>query len=161
METLINHHLSDVPSAHCYDLLDVDFKSGYFAGHIIKNLYDEQRFLINEKYNPQRFTFATSNGNYKLYGILKPTSDALIKQLTDAPPDCIGAYSSALTLRGLSCMTCFLHFSPGLYPIDSAYLHRIFPDIAMNNFNTNKNAPSFQRIGHIYLFALVNHNFSI
>lgn len=161
METLIDHQLVNQPPRKEYEALDHNFDSGYFAGYIIKNLYDEKRFSINKNYNPKRFLFRTNNGDYNLYGIFTQAqiTDLLINNLTATPPTNIGEYSSLLTLNGLSCMSCFLHFSPGLYPIDSTYLHRFF-NFNIEEFNTQKNIPSFQRLGHIYLFALVNHDFS-
>ena len=163
METLIDHELVSQLPKKSYEPAGNNFESGYFAGYIIKNLYDEKRFSINKKYNPKRFSFETNNGVYNLYGtqIAAAITDSLINNLTATPPKNIGEYSSLLTLNGLSCLSCFLHFSPGLYPIDSTYLHRIFTNLNIEDFNTQKNIPSFQRVGHIYLFALVNHNFSI
>lgn len=163
METLIDHELVTQQPTKNYEPVDHDFESCYFAGYIIKNLYDEKRFSINKKYNPKRFSFTTNNGVYNLYGIQTPAliTDSLINNLTATPPKNIGEYSSLLTLNGFSCLSCFLHFSPGLYPIDSSYLHRVFTDLNIEDFNTQKNIPPFQRVGHIYLFALVNHSFSI
>lgn len=162
METLINHELVNQPPSKNYDLLPYDFDSGYFAGYVIKSLYDEKRYSINKNYNPKRFSFNTNNGVYKLYGLFNPApiTDLFINNLTATPPANIGEYSSLLTLNGLSCMTCFLRFSPGLYPIDSTYLTRFFSFLNIDDFNSQKNIPSFQRLGHIYLFALVNHDYS-
>jgi len=162
METLIDHQLVEQAPTKDYDLLGDDFESGYFAGYIIKNHYDEQRFSINKKYDPQRICFKTNNSTYNLYGVVKQSeiTDLFINQLTVTPPGNIGEYCSALTLNGMSCYTCFLHFSPGVYPIDSTYMKRIFTNLEIEDFNAKKNIPSFQRIGHIYLFALVNHTYS-
>lgn len=162
METLINHELVNQQPSKNYEPLPHDFESGYFAGYIIKSLYDEKRYSISKGYSPKRFSFTTNNGTYRLYGVFKPAAitDLFINNLTATPPTNIGEYSSLLTLNGLSCMTCFLRFSPGLYPIDSSYLTRFYSDLNIEDFNSQKNIPSFQRLGHIYLFALVNHDYS-
>lgn len=158
---LLDHELVSSDPIDTYSILDENFKSGFFAGFLIKNLYDEKRFNINKKYNPQRVLFNSNNGPYRLYGSIKSVGEEnkLLKQLINTPPQNIGDYSSILTSNNLSCLHCFLHFSPGLYPIDNLYMSDLFPELNIENFNSNKHIPTFQRIGHIYFFAIVNHNF--
>jgi hypothetical protein len=159
MEMMVDHELANNLPLEEYPVLDEQFECGFFMGYLIKNLYDEKRFKINKKYSPQRFTFNSNNGPYRLYGILNNKKNTLIDSLVSNPPQNIGEYSSVLSVNEASCLTCFLHFSPGLYPLDNDYVQKVFSDIDLNEFNSNKNILPFQRIGHIYIFALVNHNF--
>jgi len=158
---LIDHELADSPPAEAYLELDKTFKSGFFVGYLIKNLYDEKRFNIHKKWNAKKIQFNSNNGPYKLYGVLKEvgSENNLINQLTRTPPQNIGKYSFILANNKLSCVNCFLHFSPGLYPIDNDFLYNCFPEIDINDFNSKKNILPFQRIGHIYFFAIINHMF--
>ena len=157
MEAVLDHGLAEVKPQGLYPVLN-NFESGLFCGYIIKSQYDEERLEINPGYNPQRLLFKTNNGPYHLYGVFKPNKlNSLIKKLEQTPPQNIGEYSSLLTQEGLSCLTCFLFFSPGLYPVDSYYKNNFFSEINFEDFSANFSLPPFQRIGHIYLFALVNH----
>jgi len=158
---LLDHELVSSEPQHAYSVLDDSFKSGFFMGFLIKNLYDEKRFNINKKCNPKRALFNSNNGPYRLYGSLKSVGEEnkLINQLINTPPRNIGEYSSILTSNNLSLLHCFLHFSPGLYPIDNFYMTDVFSESNIENFNTNKQIPPFQRIGHIYFFAIVNHKY--
>lgn len=159
MEITLDYELANQQPALDYPELPENFSHHFFAGYIIKNKYDEERLSIHNKFTPKRFSFATNNGTYKLYGMLHETSPnhKLISALTKNESINIGEYNSLLTLNGLSCLTCFLHFSPGLYPIDTNYLNRFFPSFDESIFNNKKIIPNFQRIGNIYLFALINH----
>jgi hypothetical protein len=161
MEILIDHSLVENAPVNEYPVLDDSFKSGFFVGHIIKNKYDEERFSIDKKILSKRALFNSNNGPYKLYGHFqnKGTDNQLINKLVNTPPQNIGEYSSILTSCGLSCLTCFLHFTPGLYPIDNSYIETFFSPMQLENFCCNKSVPSFQRLGYIYFFAIVNHNF--
>jgi len=159
METLVDHELANNSPQEVYPVLDKSFECGFFMGYLIKNLYDEKRLKINKKYSPQRFIFNSNNGPYRLYGILKNNKNKLINSLQATPPQNIGEYSLILSANNASCLTCFLHFSPGLYPLDNDYTQNVFSEIKLDEFNSNKNVLPFQRIGHIYIFALVNHNF--
>ena len=157
MESVLDPGLADVKPQQDYPLL-TNFESGFFCGYNIKNQYDEKRLEINPDYNPRRFQFKTNYGTYNLYGIFKPNpKNSFIKKLEQTPPSNIGEYSSTLTLEGYSCLTCFLFFSPGLYPVDSYYKNNLFEEINFEEFSINPDVPTFQRLGHIYLFALVNH----
>ena len=159
MEIVLDYELAEQQPVLEYPHLPEDFSHHFFAGYIIKNRYDEERLSIHKKLNPTRFAFNTNNGVYKLYGILKEASPnhKLIDILTQKQRINIGEYNALLTLSGLSCLTCFLHFSPGLYPIDINYLNRFFPTIDDSLYNNKMIIPNFQRIGNIYLFALINH----
>lgn len=159
MGLLIDHELVNSDTQEEYPVLSDSFKGGFFVGHLIKNLYDEKRFKIYKTSSPRRLTFNSNNGPYKLYGILTEKENTLIKNLKQAPPQNIGEYSTLLSINKFSCLTCFLHFSPGLYPIDNSYIQEVLPEADLNDFNCNKSVLPFQRIGHIYFFALVNHNF--
>lgn len=158
---LLDHELVSSEPLDTYTVLDDSFKSGFFAGFLIKNLYDEKRFNIHKKWTPEKILFNSNNGPYRLYGMVKSIGEEnkLIKQLINRPPQNIGDYSSILSANNFSCLHCFLHFSPGLYPIDNFYLPEIFPDLNIENFNNNNHVPPFQRIGHIYFFAIVNHKY--
>lgn len=159
MEIALDYELAEQEPSLNYSPLPEDFSHYFFTGYIIKNRYDEERLSIHSKFNPKRFSFTTNNSKYNLYGILNEASPnhKLISALTKNNFINIGEYSSILTLNGLSCFTCFLHFSPGLYPIDSNYLNRFFPSIDESIFNNKKIIPHFQKISNIYLFALINH----
>ena len=128
-----------------------------FAGYIIRSEYDEQRLQIDRKFNPQRFSFATETGAYNLYGLLQDTAANFVKKIENKNITNINDYSYVLALEGLSCITCFLHFSPGMYPVDSSYLSRYFPNVDLCNFNVKRNISSFQKVSHIYFFALVKY----
>jgi len=158
METMLDYSLTAVEPGLDYPELDTN--NCFFIGHIIKNKYDESRLHINERYNPKRFSFDTNNGRYNLYGIFKeaPLNNKLISELSKKPYTNIGEYSSILALNKLSCLSCFLHFSPGLYPIDTIYSKRFFSDLDEAHFTIKKDIPTFQWISSIYLFALINHN---
>ena len=160
MGVLIDHELAVHEPADHYTLLDKPFRSGFFMGFLIKNLYDEKRFNIHKKWAARKIQFNSNNGPYKLYGILREigSENKLINQLSITPPQNIGEYSSILANNKLSCVNCFLHFSPGLYPIDNNFLPTIFSDIDTDDFNNKKDILPFQRIGHIYFFAIINHN---
>jgi len=151
----IDYKLAELPPHKDYAPLDLT-SSLLFAGYIIKNLYDEKRFEIDRKYKPQRCTFSTSSGDYKLYGIFNESEDFFIKKLNLKKFNNLAEYNSFLSFEGLSCLTCFLHFSPGLYPVDSCYLPRFFTQVDFNNFNKKKNISPFQKFAHIYFFALIN-----
>ena len=159
MEITLDYELANQQPSLEYPELPENFSHHFFAGYIIKNKYDEERLSIHSKFAPKRFSFATNNSTYKLYGMLLEASPnhKLISALTKNESINIGEYNSLLTLNGLSCLTCFLHFSPGLYPIDTNYLNRFFPSLDESIFNNKKIIPNFQRIGNIYLFALINH----
>ena len=156
---LIDHELVNQLPIDPYTVLDKTFKSGFFAGYLIKSLYDEKRFLIHKKHQPKKLLFNSNNGLHRLYGLVKTVGgeNRLINQLIQTPPQNIGEYSSILAMNKLSCLHCFLHFSPGLYPVDNIFVDKIFPELSLEGFRENKNIPPFQRIGHIYLFALINH----
>lgn len=157
MELVLDHELTERESTGNYPHLSDTFDCGIFYGYHIKSEYDEKRLLIKQNPLLKKFTFETNNGPYKLYGLLDENIDIkLLKNLKTAPPTCIGEYNSLLTLNGLSCLTCFLYFSPGLYPIDTYYASRFFPNINTDIFSCNKEVVKFQRIGHTYLFALIN-----
>lgn len=159
MEMILNPELSEQSVSEAYRVLDDTFHYGYFYGFNIKNKYDEERLAISNYSGAKRIYFETNNKPYNLYGLLdeNPINDTLVRQLDKTPPASIGEYNSKLTLNGLTCFTCFLHFSPGLYPIDSCYAEKFFPGVDISIFNSNKKISKFQRMGHIYLFALVNH----
>ena len=159
MEIVLDYELADQPPVLEYSPLAENFTHHFFAGYIIKNRYDEERLSIHSKLKPTRFLFNTNNGAYKLYGLLKEASPnhKLIDVLTQKHRINIGEYNTLLTLNGLSCLTCFLHFSPGLYPIDINHLDKFFPTTGESLYNNKMVVPNFQRIGNIYLFALINH----
>lgn len=158
MEMVLDYSLTAQEPEHEYPLLDTD--NCFFIGHIIKNKYDENRLHINSRYNPQRFSFNTNNGKYNLYGIFKEAAlnNKLITELRKNTYINIGEYSSILAMNKLSCLSCFLHFSPGLYPIDSIYSKRFFSDIDESHFTIKKDIPTFQWISSIYLFTLINYH---
>lgn len=160
MKDMIDHSLADVKPQLAYPQLQDGFQDSFFAGHIIKNRYDEERLVISKKFNTSRFSFPTNNGDYHLYGLVKQASPnhKLISSLNKKKTINIGEYGGLLTSNGLSCLTCFLHFSPGMYPLDSIYMNHFFPEVD-DTFNEHNNSiPTFQRLGTIYLFTLVNHN---
>lgn len=159
METVLDFELTEQQVTGDYPELDQTFSQGIFYGYHIKNKYDEERLLIKQTPSTTKFTFNTNNGPYKLYGLLEEnTKNTFLSKLINTPPQNIGEYNSFLTLNGLSCLTCFLYFSPGLYPIDTHYVDRFFPNIENNIFSCNKKVAKFQRMAHTYLFALVNLN---
>ena len=157
MVNQLSHELAEVSPSFDYPVLE-NFHPTLFCGYVIKNLFDEKRYNINEKYNPKRFSFKTDQALYRLYGVLHTPGDEnlFIKKLTQHPPLNIGEYNSFLTLNGLCCFSCFLYFNPGLYPVDTSYVTSLFPELNLENFSTEKEVPFYQRIGHIYVFALIN-----
>lgn len=157
MQTLVDHHLAEVPLQNDYPVFQDDHS--FFCGYIMKNNYDESRLSINNKFSPKRITFKTNAQDYKLYGIFQaaPYNHTLVASLEKTPPQNINEYNSILTLNGFTCFNCFLHFSPQLYPIDSTYISKIFPNLDLNQAFSGKNViPSFQRLNHIYLFCLLS-----
>ena len=157
MVTQLDHQLSEISPSFDYPVLE-NFHNKLFCGYVIKNLFDEKRFNIHEKYSPQRFSFKTKEKTYLLYGHLKALTkeNLFIQKLIQHPPKNIGEYNSLLTLNGLSCFSCFLYFNPGLYPIDTSYITTFFPDFNLEDFSSKTQIPFYQRIGHIYVFALIN-----
>jgi hypothetical protein len=156
MSTLIDHRLSEVAPQEKYPLFNDDHS--FFCGHIIKSNYDEKRLLISKKLNPKRFTFKTTNNELKLYGttIPAPYNHKLTSMLVKQSPKNIYEYNSILTANGLSCFSCFLHFSPELYPIDSTHINKLFTGLNIEkDFSIKRGVPNFQRVGHIYLFVLL------
>ena len=159
MESMLDHSLTEIEPQLVYPTLNDTFYDSFFAGYLIKNKYDEDRYAISKKFEPTRFSFATNNGVYKLYGVLKQASPnhKLISNLNSRKTITIGEYSGILNACGLSCFSCFLHFSPGLYPIDNVFINHFFPNID-DTFQEKNNVPAFQRVGNIYLFTLINHH---
>jgi len=159
MSTQLSYDLAEVTPSFEYPVLE-NFDSYLFCGYVIKNLFDEKRFHINKKYNPKRFSFETPEKKYLLYGVLShPSSENLfVQKLKQTSPHNIGEYNSLLTLNGLTCFSCFLYFNPGLYPIDTSHITTFFPDINLEDFSAKKLLPFYQRIGHIYLFTLIDLN---
>lgn len=157
---MIDHTLAEVEPSLDYPALPEDFTDSFFAGFIIKNRYDEERYNIHNKFDPVRFSFPTNNGVYKLYGRLKQGSPnhKLISNLNSRETISVCEYSTLLNSCGLSCLTCFLHFSPGLYPVDDSFMNHFFPEIDETFIEGKNNVPAFQRMGNIYLFTLINHN---
>jgi hypothetical protein len=157
---MIDYTLAEVDTSLDYPALPVDFSDSFFSGFIVKNRYDEERYKINNSFEPVRFTFPTNNGAYKLYGRLKQASPnhKLISSLNSRDTISVCEYSTLLNSCGLSCLTCFLHFSPGLYPVDDTFMSHFFPEINEAFIDRKNNIPVFQRMGNIYLFALINHN---
>jgi len=157
---MINYTLAEVKPSLEYPVLSPDFQDSFFTGFIIKNKYDEERYNINSKFDPIRFSFPTNNGNYKLFGCLKQASPnhKLISNLNARETISVCEYSNILSSCGLSCLTCFLHFSPGLYPVDDKFINKFFPDFNDSFVSVKNNVPAFQQVGNIYLFALINHN---
>ena len=156
MSLLIDHKLAEIAPQEEYPVFNDDHS--FFCGYIIKNNYDEKRLLISKKLSPKRFTFKTINNELKLYGITIPApyNHKLISTLLKQTPKNIYEYNSILTSNGLSCFSCFLYYSPELYPIDSAYINKFFSTLDIEkSFSIKKGVPSFQRVGHIYLFALL------
>lgn len=156
MSTLIDHKLAEIAPQESYPLFNDDHS--FFCGYIIKNNYDENRLQISRKLSPKRFTFKTANNEFKLYGITSPApyNHKLISTLTKQAPKNIYEYNSLLTSNGLSCFSCFLYFSPELYPVDSAHISKFFHDLNIeSSFSIKKGVPAFQRVGHIYLFVLL------
>jgi len=151
---LLDYNLADLPPQKSYPFLKLDSHK-LFAGYLIKNQYDEQRLKICKTYDPVRFSFLTNTGDYKMYGILRDTQAPFMQQLAEKKISNLVEYNSLLTLEGMSCYNCFLHFAPGLYPIDSVYLNRFFPEVDFSNFNNKRNISTFQKMSHIYLFTLI------
>ena len=151
----IHYSLAENPPRKNYTPIKLN-NSKLFAGYIIKNEYDEQRIEISRKLKPTRFSFLTNSGDYKLYGLIKDSDASFLTYLQNKRFNNVMEYSSYLTLQGMSCLTCFLHFAPGLYPIDSSYMGNYFPEINFENLNKKKNISDFQKVAHIYFFALVN-----
>jgi len=160
MENMLDVTLAEQQPQLDYPLIKSDFPDSFFAGYIIKNRYDEERLNITKTYNTERFSFATNNGTYKLYGLLKHFSPnhKLVSSLNSRKTITIGEYSGLLNACGLSCLSCFLHFSPGLYPVDNNFSSHFFPEIDDTFQETKNNIPSFQQVGNIYIFALINHH---
>jgi len=157
MQTLVDHHLAEIPLQEDYPLHKTDHS--FFCGYVMKNNYDESRLHISGDVSPRRATFQTNNTDYKLYGIFQdaPYNHTLVSALVKNPPSNINEYNSILTTNGLTCFNCFLHFSPELYPIDSAHINKFFPTLNLDHTFSGKNKiPSFQRLNHIYLFCLIN-----
>lgn len=156
---MIDHTLADVEPLLEYSTLPKEFTDSFFAGFIIKNRYDEERFNINSKFNPVRISFPTNNGVYRLFGALKQASPnhKLVSNLNSRKTISVCEYSHILDGCGLSCLTSFLHFSPGLYPVDNKFMNHFFPDIDDSFITAKTDIPAFQRVGNIYLFALINH----
>lgn len=157
---MIDYTLAEQEPQLTYSLLPEDFQDSFFAGYIIKNKYDEERFDINKKFNPIKFSFPTNNGNYKLFGKIKQASPnhKLVSNLNSVKTISVCEYSNILSGCGLSCLTCFLHFSPGLYPVDDVFMNHFFPELDDTFIQVKNNIPAFQQVGNIYLFALINHN---
>jgi hypothetical protein len=158
MQTLIDHHLAEVPLQQDYPHYTEDHS--FFCGYMMKSNYDETRLSINKNLSPKRATFATSTHDYKLYGLFQtaPYNHMLVSALVNTPPNNINEYNSLLTSNGLTCFNCFLHFSPQLYPIDSAHIDKFFPTLDLDHAFSGKNKiPPFQRLSHIYLLCLINH----
>ena len=87
-----------------YPLLKADFPDSFFAGYLIKNRYDEERLNISKNYNTERFSFATNNGVYKLFGLLKQASPnhKLVSSLNSRKTITIGEYGGLLNASVLS-----------------------------------------------------------
>jgi hypothetical protein len=156
MEEIISYELAEQkPSLEYTSLCDNDLPV-IFAGHIVNSKYDEKRLNIKDA---SRLIFETVNKDYHLYGTyIKPSrNNHFINELQLAPPTNLNDYNKLLSRHELSCFDCFLHFSPGIYPIDLTHKDYFFNDLDLNTLlSKNKNIATFQQAGSIYLLALIN-----
>lgn len=156
MEEIISYELADQKPDLDYSFIDTESLPTIFAGYIVNNKYDEKRLQIK---NASRIIFETVNKDYYLYGTYsKPSrNNNFINELQLNPPTNLNDYNKLLARHNYSCFDCFLHFSPGLYPIDLIHKDSFFKDLDLNTLlSKNKNVASFQQAGSIYLLALIN-----
>lgn len=156
MEEILSYELAEQVPLLDYGRIDTSLLPQVFVGYIINNQYDEKRLTIN---NADRHLFQTVNKDYYLYGTFKKPSrnNNFINELQLNPSKSLDEYTKLLTLNDLSCFDCFLHFSPGLYPIDLIHKDLFFKDLDLNTLlSKNKSIASFQQAGNIYLLALIN-----
>lgn len=159
METILSYELADQEPSLEYREIDSDKLPMCFLGYIINNKYDESRLSLPKNVNASRFIFNTINKKYFLYGLInKPLrNNNFINNLQLSPPNSLKDYYSFLNKNNYSCYDCFLHFSPGVYPLDLQYKEDFFKNLNFSELlSKNKNVASFQQLGSIYLLALIN-----
>ena len=124
-------------------------KRGLFIGCDIKNKYDEDRIRINESFNPIRI----GHLDKMFYGVLLPLLDehsALLNVFEKYKNIDLFFYNKTLNQFELSCEDNFLYLDYGIYPIDSKYIVKYFPNFSYNDFFIELNdLPNYQRIKSI------------
>jgi len=156
MEEIISYELAEQKPSLNYTRLCANDLPIVFSGYIVNSKYDEKRLLTKSS---SRLIFETVNKDYHLYGTYaKPSrNNQFINELQLTPSTNLNDYNKLLSRHGLSCFDCFLHFSPGIYPIDLIHKDYFFKDLDLNTLiSKNKNIATFQQAGCIYLLALIN-----
>lgn len=156
MEEIISYELAEQKPDLNYTRLCSEDLPLIFTGYIVNNKYDEKRLHIK---STSRLILETVNRDYHLYGTYsKPSrNNQFINELQLNPSTNLSDYNQLLSRHGLTCFDCFLHFSPGVYPIDLIHKDYFFKDLDLNSLlSKNKNVATFQQAGSIYLLALIN-----
>lgn len=132
-------------------------KECIFLGAKIKNLYDEKRLCIQEKYNPGRYRL--KNINYNLFGILLEMNNeykSLINKIKQQKTFDLIGYNLLLQEFKLSCNDCYFNLKPPIYPIDNFHMKKILPDFDYEHFICfNPEIPKFQSFTSLNLFLIV------
>lgn len=159
----------------CFTYLNDDDYPLCVLGFQLKNLYDQKRLIINEKYNPKDFIHLVPNDAIApkfLRGItltLKKDFLPLITHLEalgthDASAVSVESYKKILKQYNLTCENCYAYLNKGMYPIDSECLDTI----ASTNLTQDSlycdvlehNDFTFQTFGYFVIYILSNKNIS-
>ena len=154
-----------------YRLKHID-NPALFLGFIIKNSYDNKRLIIDESFQPEKFSVAY-NKNQKinvlpLYGVivsLNELSEKLISIITNQEKYWgslnLQSYIKILNEFNLSCSDCYGYFYKNVYPIDNKHFDILTNDaiggdkrIFQHMLNIDENKFDFQKFGSLKLLLL-------
>ena len=168
---MIDVSLVDEPvNGDSFELLDV-IKPSLFLGHVIKNEYDNRRFKINEKYNPQKFYapyFEDKKWNMlPLYGIVLQLNETgiklatLLKEQEDRSNINLIIYENLINQFDVTCDNCYAYFKNKIYPVDFNKFRYLTDDgiskdkkILQHLLNLDESKFDFQKFGSITCLLL-------
>lgn len=154
-------------------LTDEDYPS-CILGFQLKNLYDQKRLIIKEKYNPVDVIHLVPGETVmpKFFRGIKLNINSNLNYFI-AKLESLGAlntekinkeyYVELLNEYKLSCNNCFAFLKKGIYPIDSEHLSRvtnykISQTDLYSNFLDTKEIFNFQALGYPVIYILSNKN---
>ena len=137
-------------------------------GSIIRNEYDNQRILLNEKYHPLNILhYSKDKKNVVLLKGVKLQANTIIKNLFNSILNQeknninLITYQNLISQYNLACKETYALFFPGMYPIDFNNLKSICEDsfnedkkIFQHLLNIDEKVFDFQKFASLRLFIL-------
>jgi hypothetical protein len=142
-------------------------------GCLIRHKYDQERLIINEKYNSESIHFIENKPYIKSYfftGIPIKFSKKYLSLLSDVEnisdsysdyTENLNEYKTILEKHKLSCNDCSLIFDNNIFPIDGKHLDKLTGNKLKINqlykdFFTHNSENCFQCFGSLSIFILTS-----